>query len=393
MGEIGVLMMSWEYPPRIVGGIASHVYWLSKALVRSGLDVFVVTCDFPGAKSEEEVDGVKVFRVDSYRFPTPDFATWVAMMNLNIQMAAAELIRESRDAVDIIHAHDWLVAYASIGLKHMFRLPIVATIHSTEYGRRGGLHDVQQRMIHSVEMWLSREALKMICCSNYMASHVGHTLSVPSTKIKVISNGVDVPTFQRPLNPTSRGSFATPHQKLVLYLGRLVYEKGIHLLIEAVPLIIKSVDAKFVIVGEGYMKDELVARARSLGVQDRIYITGYLDSDMVVDLLRAADVVVVPSLYEPFGIVALEAMAAERPVVTTGVGGLEELVEHDRTGVKVYTTGESIASGVSRVLADREYAGHIARNALNRVRSRFSWSSIAEETTQLYRAALKEFEP
>jgi len=110
--DIGVLMLSWEFPPRIIGGIAPHVYELSKKLVSKGIDVHVVTCDFPGALAHEEVNGVQVDRVDSYSYPTPDFATWIGMMNVNMQIRAAEILRSSRERIRLIHAHDWLVANA-----------------------------------------------------------------------------------------------------------------------------------------------------------------------------------------------------------------------------------------------------------------------------------------
>src|SRR3989304_4639604 len=130
LADFGVMMLSWEFPPRIIGGIAPHVYELSKALVRMGISVYVVTCDFPGAPDYELVEGVRVYRVDSYKFPTPDFATWTAMMNVTMQTKATEVLASIRDKIHVLHAHDWLVANACIGLKHIFRIPLLATIHS-----------------------------------------------------------------------------------------------------------------------------------------------------------------------------------------------------------------------------------------------------------------------
>ena len=125
------MMLSWEFPPRIIGGLAAHVHDLSKSLVQKGVEVHVVTCDFPDAPAYEDVEGIHVHRVDSYRYPTPDFATWAAMMNVNLQTKAAEIMASTKK-IQLIHAHDWLVANASVGLKHVFRIPLIATIHSTE---------------------------------------------------------------------------------------------------------------------------------------------------------------------------------------------------------------------------------------------------------------------
>jgi glycosyltransferase involved in cell wall biosynthesis len=211
-------MLTWEFPPRIVGGIASHVFDLSRALTKRGVDVTVVTCDFPGAADYEDIGGVHVHRIDSYRFPTPDFISWVSMMNLNMLNHVAEMMGRQSARFDLLHAHDWLVASAAIGLKSIFRIPLVATVHATEYGRRNGLHTDYHRRIHQTETWLCREAWRIICCSDYMASHVNHVFDIPRDKIDTIPNGVVVEKFTGSYDPsTFRRRFATDEEKLVLY--------------------------------------------------------------------------------------------------------------------------------------------------------------------------------
>ena len=189
------MMFSWEFPPRIIGGISPHVYHLSKSLARNGVKVYVVTCDFPGAPRHEVVDGVEVLRIDSYKNPAPDFATWVYLMNMNMQKEAAALVKSLDGKVDVFHAHDWLVANAGIGLKHVFRKPLLATIHSTEIGRRNGINSDYERMIHETEAWLTYEAWKVICCSNYMVSHVRWAFGLPEDKLAMIPNGVNVQEY------------------------------------------------------------------------------------------------------------------------------------------------------------------------------------------------------
>ncbi len=391
--DIKVIMLSWEFPPRIVGGIAPHVYDLSLALSRLDVEVHVITCDFPGAEEYEKIDRVKIYRADSYKFPTSDFASWTFMMNVNMIRKAIEIVKQSKRDIYIIHAHDWLVAKAAISLKHIFRLPMVATIHSTEYGRRNGLYSNYQKMIHQTEKWFSHEAWRVICCSYYMASHISSILSVPKERIVTLPNGVDINKFVEPYNMGNfRNQFAEPTEKLILYVGRLVYEKGAHILIRSAPKILQEINAKFIIVGEGYLKDKLMKEAWDLGLGQRIYFTGFLSDKTVKYLYRTADVFVAPSLYEPFGIVALEAMAAKTPVVVTGVGGLSEIVEHEKTGVVVYPNNpDSLAWGIIRMLKNKIYSEKIRDNAFRMILSKYQWPSIANKTKNFYRRILDEY--
>lgn len=393
--QLAVMMLTWEFPPRIIGGISPHVYHLSKSLARNGVKVYVVTCDFPGAPEHEIVDGIEVFRVDSYKNPSPNFATWVYLMNVNMQKEAAALVNRLGGEVDIFHAHDWLVANAGIGLKHVFRKPLFATIHSTEIGRRNGLHFDYERMIHETEAWLTYEAWKVICCSNYMVSHVRWAFGLPEDKLVMVPNGVNIQEYAGNKNTDLRSfrrKFALPEEKLVLYVGRLVYEKGIHVFVNAVPKILEKVDAKFVVVGNGYMKEPLSNLVKSMGLAHKVMFTGFVDDETLKNLQRCADVSVVPSLFEPFGIVALEAMAAKSPIVVSDTGGLSEIVEHDVNGVKVYPENpDSLAWGIAKVLLDKKYANWIRNNAYKKVLGKYDWDKISQQTRDVYQAVLKEY--
>ncbi|MEM2912012.1 MAG: glycosyltransferase family 4 protein [Candidatus Bathyarchaeia archaeon] len=392
--ELKVMMLTWEFPPRIIGGISPHIYYLSKSLAKNNAKVYVVTCDFPGAPEHETLDGVEVYRIDSYKNPSPDFASWVYLMNMNMQKEAAAIVNRLGE-VDIFHAHDWLVATASIGLKHVFRKPLIVTIHSTEIGRRNGLHSDYEKMIHETEAWLTYEAWRVICCSNYMISHVKWAFGLPEDKLVMIPNGVDVKEYEKDVNVdlnSFRRRFALPEEKIVLFVGRLVYEKGIHVLINAVPKILDKVNAKFVIVGSGYMKESLSEIVRKMGLAHKVMFTGFLDDETLRKLQKCADVSVVPSLFEPFGIVALEAMAAKSPVVVSDSGGLSEIVEHDITGVKVYPDNpDSLTWGVTRVLLDEKYANWLRENAYKKVKENFSWEKISQQTKNVYKNVLNEY--
>jgi glycosyltransferase involved in cell wall biosynthesis len=393
--ELTVMMLTWEFPPRIIGGISPHVYYLSRNLAKNGVKVYVVTCDFPEAPQHEVVDGVEVFRIDSYKNPSPDFATWVYLMNVNMQKEAAALVNSISGNVDIFHAHDWLVANAGIGLKHVFRKPLLTTIHSTEIGRRNGIHFDYERMIHETEAWLTYEAWKVICCSDYMVSHVKWAFGLPTDKLVMIPNGVDAETYTRMEQDdlsSFRGKFALPEEKIVLFVGRLVYEKGVHVLVNAVPKVLEKVNAKFIIVGNGYMKEQLSNIVKNMGLAHKVQFTGFVDDETLRKLQKCADVSVVPSLFEPFGIVALEAMAAKSPVVVSDTGGLSEIVEHDVTGVKVYANNpESLAWGITKVLLDENFANLIKANAYKKVQEKYNWNKIAQQTKANYETVLSEY--
>lgn len=392
--NLSVMMLSWEYPPRVIGGISPHIYFLSKHLAKQDVKVYVITCDFPGAPAHEVVDGVEIYRVDSYKNPSPDFATWVYLMNMNMQKEAATLMRTISKKVDVIHAHDWLVANAGIGLKHIFRKPLLVTMHSTEMGRRDGLHTTAERMIHETEAWLNYEAWKVICCSEYMISHVRYVFGLPNDKLVMVPNGVNTANYDGIDVACSqfRNKYALPEEKIVLFVGRLVYEKGVHVLINAVPKILSKVNAKFIIVGSGYMKEQLLNIVRSMGLEHKVLFEGFMDETTLLKLQKCSDVSVVPSLFEPFGIVALEAMAARSPVVASDTGGLSEIIEHDVTGVKVYSNNpESLAWGITKVLLDQEYAKRIKENAYRSVHEKYNWKKIAQETKCIYEKVLGEY--
>ncbi len=393
--QLNVMMFSWEFPPRVIGGISPHVYFLSKSLAKNNVKVHVVTCDFPGAPDHEVIDGVEVYRIDSYKNPSPDFATWVYLMNLNMQREAAAIAAKLADKIDVFHAHDWLVATAGIGLKHIFRKPLLVTMHSTEIGRRDGLHTSTEHMIHETEAWLTYEAWRVICCSDYMVQHVKWAFGLPSDKLAMVPNGVNPHVYdglEKQDLREFRAKYALPTEKIVLYVGRLVYEKGIHILINAVPRVLQKADAKFVIVGSGYMQEQLSNIVKSMGLEHKVLFTGFVDEENLLKLQKIADVSVVPSLFEPFGIVALEAMAAKSPVVVSDTGGLSEIVEHDVTGVKVYpNNADSLAWGITKVLLDDEYRTRIREAAYKKILEKYDWDKIAQQTRRMYEGVLGEY--
>jgi glycogen(starch) synthase len=389
-GRLSVLMLSWEFPPRIIGGICSHVYGLSKALARRNVNVHVVTCDFPGAPQNEQMEGVSVHRFNS-KIPSPSFLGWVFSMNQAMAETAIDVVNDNDEQVDIIHAHDWLVAEAAVKVKQAFSKPLVSTIHATEMGRRGGIHNDYQRTISDVERHLVSQSSEVICCSKYMAGQVSSAFNVESSRLHVIPNGVNAAEFSGEVDTTSaRHAYAKDGEKLVSFVGRLVHEKGVHVLVGAVPKVLAEMPkVNFVIVGEGGMKDYLAKEAWDFGVADHVFFAGFVDEETLVSIYRASDAAVFPSIYEPFGITALEAMAAKTPVIVTDTGGLTEIVDNEKTGIKVYVdNSDSLAWGILRVLKNPDVAKRIRENGYREVLGEYDWNAIAERTMRVYESAL-----
>ncbi len=389
-GKISVLMLTWEFPPRIIGGISSHVSGLSAGLAHKGATVHVVTCDFPGAPEYEQAQGVHVYRFNS-KIPSYSFLGWVLSMNQAMAERAIDVINANNEDVDIIHAHDWLVADAAVKVRNAFDKPLVSTIHATETGRRGGIHNDYQKTINEVETQLIKQSSQVICCSKYMLDQVRQTFRTAKDKLSVIPNGVNVDRFDHPADTRSiMKRFAKKHEKLVVYVGRLVHEKGVHVLIGAAPKVLEKLpNVNFVIVGEGGMKDYLLKEAWDFGIADHVFFTGFVDQETLVSIYKAGDVAVFPSLYEPFGITALEAMAAKTPVVVSDTGGLAEIVDHDHTGIKVYSdNSDSLAWGILRILQNKKLATQIREKAFQKVHQRYSWAKITDETVDVYCKAI-----
>ena len=386
-----ILMLTWEYPPRIVGGIARVVHDLSKRLIKDGHEVTVVTYRDNADVPEYENDkGVNVYRVDNYMIHPNNFIDWIMQLNFNMLSKATEIINKE-GGFDVIHAHDWLVTYAAKSLKNAYDIPIVATIHATEAGRNRGIHDETQRYINDTEWLLTYEATEVIVNSNYMKNEIQRLFGLPFDKINVIPNGINLSNFtgiERDYD--FRRQYAMDNEKIILYVGRLVYEKGVQHLIAAMPKILSNYnDAKLIIAGRGGMMDELRAEASNLGLNDKIYFTGYLNSKQVQKMYKCADVAVFPSTYEPFGIVALEAMLAGVPTVVSDVGGLDEIVTHGVDGMKSYAgNANSIADSVTALLYDHQLATNVSKKAKQKVKDQFNWEKIAQDTHFTYEKAI-----
>ncbi|MFC0003022.1 glycosyltransferase family 4 protein [Micromonospora siamensis] len=394
-----VLMLSWEYPPVLVGGLGRHVHALSVALATAGHEVTVVTRHTDGAPLEEYADGVRILRAaeDPVRFPlaTDSLLAWTMAFNHTLTRAA--LRATETGAYDVIHAHDWLVAHTAVTLAEHLDLPLVTTIHATEAGRhQGWLPEEMNRTIHGVEHWLSNASARVIACSGYMREQVTRLFGVPDGRVDVVPNGVDDRAFRaRPRAVADARARFAGEGPLVGFAGRLVYEKGVQHLVRAVPqLRRRHPGLRVLVAGDGPYKAELVAEADRLDLHDTVRFTGFLDSVALPAMLGATDATVVPSLYEPFGMIALEAAAAGAPLAVAATGGLAEIVEPGITGVTFpHSDPDALAGAVDQLLGDEVFARRVARRARGMVTERYGWSTIAARTATSYATARREHGP
>lgn len=379
-------MLSWEYPPKVIGGLARAVADLSQAMAEQGHEVSVVTGDWPECEPIEYVAGVRVYRVNQF-FPAPmGFLEEVHFMNYHLIQKGIEVL--SHGEFDLIHAHDWLVAPAAKVLKHAFQKPLVCTIHATEWGRNNGLHNELQRHISDLEWWLTYESYRVICCSEYMRAELRRIFQVPEDKLTVIVNGVRADDFAKvhPNLSQWRRDWATPEEEIVLYVGRHVFEKGIDLLLAAAPRVLaRRPRTKFIIAGKGPHHEDLKQQAEALGLGERVNFPGFVDDLTRNSLYHLAEVAVFPSRYEPFGIVALEAMAAKTPVIVSDVGGFAETVQHEVNGLTFFAgNANSLADTIIRLLEDKALARKLQERAWQDVLGKYDWKEIATQTVTSY---------
>lgn len=393
-----VIMLSWEYPPRVVGGISPHVHDLSQQLQAKGIEVHVVTKETPQAPDEEtQPSGVQIHRVHLAEKPN-DFLHEIQLLNDATEERVRLLLEDWRPGGQptLFHAHDWLSLDAARELKYEYKLPMIATVHATEWGRHGGIHGDTSKYIHEQEYWLTYEAWRIIVCSEFMKQEVNRYFNSPLNKVDVIYNGVEASKFEFEWSEAERqqhrAKLALPEEKIVMYVGRFVREKGIQVLLNAASVVLsQEPNTKFLIVGGGN-RERFERFVHWAGLQDKVLFTGFMANRSLHQLYRCADVAVFPSLYEPFGIVALEGMAAGAPVVASDAGGLKEVVHHDETGTLSFANNpESLAWAILRVLRNPKQAREMSEQAKIRLKVDFDWAHLADQTIAVYERVWNEF--
>lgn len=392
-----VLHVSWEYPPIVYGGLGRHVQALTQAQAARGDDVTVLTQAPEGTMSISEEDGIRVIRAPhdppEVPFGEDTLLAWVLGMQTGMIRAAAGAGSFDIGPFDVVHAHDWVTAHASIALRDILGArALMATIHATEAGRhQGWLPGPLSDAIHSIEHWLVHEADGVIACSRHMRDEVTRLFTLRPDQVSVIANGIDAARWRA--EPDRTAHARKVHARtgpLVVFIGRLEWEKGVHTLIDALPRLRRRIPGvRAVIAGRGGHADELQRQVRTRRLASVVDFVGWLPEPELHGLIAAADALVVPSLYEPFGMVALEGAALGTPLVVARTGGLAEFVDDGVTG-RVFTPGdvESLADAVTMVIRDPEGSQRMTEAARQKAQESYGWPLIAEQTEEAYARAL-----
>jgi glycogen(starch) synthase len=394
-----VLLVSWEYPPVVVGGLGRHVHALARELAAAGHEVVVLTRQPTGTDAgthpttDRRSGGLRVLRAaedPAHLEFGRDLVAWTLAMGHTLVRTALTRLGDWRP--DVVHAHDWLVAHPATTLADVLGVPLVATVHATEAGRHAGwLSAPLSRQVHSVEWVLANRADAVLTCSAAMRTEAAQLFDLDPEAVHVVHNGIDARGWRvgRERAAAVRERYAPGHAPLLLFVGRLEYEKGVQDLLAALPRVRRRhPGTRLLVAGTGTQREFLRAEARRHRVSRAATFTGHLPDGDLAALLAAADAVVLPSRYEPFGIVALEAAAAGATLVASAAGGLGELVVEGETGWS-FPPGDvpGLAAAGDRALADPRAAAGRARAARARLRTDFSWRGIAARTAEVYAAA------
>jgi glycogen(starch) synthase len=386
-------MLSWEYPPLVVGGLGRHVEALARELVEQGHEVVVVTRGHAAQARSDRCDGVRVERAAAdplaIDFTTESLLAWSQAAEHAMLRAALPVVRRWRP--DVVHAHDWLVAQSGVTLAQVTGAPLLATVHATEAGRhQGWLPRPLNLAIHSVERWLAQQASTVITCSTQMHAEVVELFELDGEQVAVVPNGIDATrwTASAQARAAARSRFGEPGPLLV-FAGRLVHEKGVQTLLRALrPLRETHPGLRLVVAGTGYHEQALRDLTRRLRLVRAVDFLGFVSERELPALLAAADAVVMPSFYEPFGIVALEAACAGAPLVVAETGGLADLAANG-VAVGSFPAGDvgALTSALGKVLVDPAAARRAAGRASRLVRQAYTWRSVAEQIAAIYQAA------
>ncbi|MBS7657845.1 MAG: glycosyltransferase family 4 protein [Candidatus Bathyarchaeia archaeon] len=410
-----IAFLAWEYPPVLVGGLGTYAENITRKFVELGHDVTVFSLNNGGLPTREVIKGVEVHRPlitnASSIFPllSKDLENWginIKFFNdffiYNILSASKlinDLIRKQSYSYDIVCFHDWLNSIAGIIIKNELKIPSVFHVHSTEWGRSGDGSEI----IKALERKAANEADSIITVSYAMKEDLTRH-GWPEGKINVVWNGVDPEKY----NPEKckiediealRSKYNVKEgENLILFIGRLTWVKGVRNLIQAMPYVLnKHPNSKLVILGRGEEQKDIVELASRLNIVDKVYYRfEFVPETERILHYAASDLCVFPSIYEPFGIVSLEAMAMEKPIVVGArgvVGFREQVVPSGPEQNGIHINGNDpmdIAWGINEVLADKERARVWGINGRKRVLKYFTWDKVAEQTIKCYEPLLRK---
>lgn len=405
-----ILLLSNEYPPHVYGGAGVHVGHLSRELARLDKGSHIVNILCFGEQREEHanktVEGIHLKNSD-FSYKNQHHKKMIDTLLRNILMIG------SASKADIIHCHTWYTHLAGCLIKHIYRIPLVITAHSLEPQRPWKLE--QLGSAYSASCWIEKTAFEnadgIIAVSSAIRTSINELYGIPFDKICKISNGIDVTVFKPTYNPDILASYGIRSDRpFLLFVGRITRQKGIFYLLNAVNYL--SGDVQVVLIATdpdtAEINEEMSQKINQIRSENRhkiIWINTFVPEDHLVVIYSHASVFVCPSIYEPFGIINLEAMACETPIVASAVGGIQEIVTDGETGLLVPFDprgtncpepknpdkfSRDIAAAVNSLLAPSAPLRYIRTKAREKIEKSYNWKGVASQTLDFYNKLIEK---
>ena len=370
-----VCILSMEYPPNFYGGVGVHVGNMASALSKY-MEVEVRTRWVQRAPRQA---GVRRYRVDAVK---GDFGPALEALKLDL-----EIVSDPMDC-DIVHSHTWYMNMAGALAKKLYGIPAVVTVHSLEPLRPWKAEQLGRG--YELSKWMEREGLcacdRVIAVSEGMKKDIMKCYPIPRSRISVVYNGIDPDVYKRREEKGVLRKYGV-RNPYVLFVGRLTRQKGVFDLLEASKRFMPGTQTVLATgrPDEPGILDDLKRAVK--GRRDVVWINSMLEQSETIALYSGASVCVTPSVYEPFGIVVVEAMACGSPVVASAVGGILEIIENGHSGLLVPPRDpEALAGAVNRLLGDAALGKRLAADARKRVEERFTWEAAARRTFEIYKS-------
>ena len=398
-----VLFYTREFPPYVYGGAGVHVEYLAEELSQL-MDVEVRSFGDQDVKKDQL--SVKGFPFENSDFDSADSKLKNLFQTLNTGLLMSA---EPTDA-DVVHCHTWYSHFAGILAKMAYGVPMVLTTHSLEPLRPWKREQLGRG--YDVSSWVEKTAIEMadaiIAVSEETKEDVMKHFNVDESKVKVIYNGINLSEYKTTQNTSTLEAFNIDKNKpCVLFVGRITKQKGIIHLVNAIKYIDPNTQ---VVLCAGAPDTKEIAKEMEEAVNaiksvrnNVIWIDQMLPKQQVIQLYSHADVFCCPSIYEPFGIINIEAMACGTAVVASAVGGIKEVVVQGETGLLIPleqqteapfepvdpdTFSKDLAEGINKVIADPELKNSMAKKGRQRVETHFDWKAIAKQTEELYKSLI-----
>ena len=387
-----ILMIGWELPPFNSGGLGEACFGLCKALSEKGVEITFVLPQ----KLDVNIDFMKVVfangvgSIAKLQNSYTNYAEWLKKYAkfgkvspfdfIGGALRYAEDIGEIAKAehADIIHTHDWLTYPAGIVAKNIIKKPLVAHVHATEIDRTGGIYP--NPIVYEIEKSGFLTADRVIPVGGFMKNVLIEKYGVPAEKITVVYNGINKDS-KKYLTP-ALGPLKKMGYKIVLYLGRITLQKGPEYFVRAAKIVSEYLPKTvFAVTGSGDMQDYMVSEAARLGVLDKFIFTGFLRGDERDMMFKAADVYVMPSVSEPFGMVALEAVNMGTPTIISKQSGVSEVLKN---ALKVdFWDIEEIANKIIAVLKYKSLPQDLVSESTKEI-DNLSWGKSADKLLSIY---------